>query len=79
MTDNRIIGLVILVSTLLLILGIFVSIEDFKQWENFKTEHDCKIVSRVPSTVSIGTGINPSNGAVIIVNTITQEKNWLFV
>ena len=61
------------VTAVIIVIVIYFAIKDNNDWEKFKVEHKCKIVSKQNSTV--GTGIG-SNGQVI--TTVESGKTgWL--
>lgn len=60
-------------AVLIILVVIFLIIKGDREWQRFKVEHKCKIVSKEDST--IGTGIG-SNGQVI--TTVESGKTgWL--
>lgn len=74
------------ISIALLICGvsaavIWVMLEDHKRWENFKAEHECKIVGYMDGDLSTGIGYGMTTGGqfgTVITATSTPSKTgWL--
>lgn len=47
------------------------------QWQQFVTEHECKVVGKQSGSVSTGVGVS-SSGDVVTVTTVESDKTgWL--
>ena len=56
---------------------IYFSIQEHKEWEAFKVEHECEIVSREKATTGTGVGIMPNGNVGVITTTIPSKTGWL--
>lgn len=56
---------------------IWLSIEEHKQWEEFKAAHACKIVAKVRGEVLTTVGSDSKGNAIIGTTTTADKTGWL--
>lgn len=56
---------------------IYFSIQEHKEWEAFKVEHECEVVSREKATTGTGIGIMANGQTGMITTTIPPKTGWL--
>ncbi|MGD9381107.1 MAG: hypothetical protein PVI03_01555 [Candidatus Thorarchaeota archaeon] len=58
-------------------LVIYASILEKKEWEVFKVEHECEIVSREKATTGTGVGMMANGNVGVITTTTPSKTGWL--
>ena len=58
-------------------LLVWAAIVEDREWEKFKVDHKCRIVSYQPSTSSTGTGLSPKGEITTVVVTTPDKTGWL--
>lgn len=76
-----VIGILIAVAfAAILVAAVKGSIEEHKQWEAFKTEHQCVVIGRKQGSTSVSTavGVNSEGGVTVtpITTTIPSQTAW---
>lgn len=77
MFDGLWAAFVILGVIFLIILGAYLFIKDERDWENFKTQHHCKVTAHIEGSLSNGIGISSSGKPVMTVNNEPDKTGWL--
>lgn len=67
--------LFIVCAVILIPLSIYGSIEEAKQWSEFKSSHNCKIVGKEKGHLQTGVGpVMSGSGGVAVIITSTPDK-----
>lgn len=66
---------VVVVSTV--VFSIRYAVQEAKEWEAFKVEHECEIVSREKATSSSGFGMMANGNMGVITTTTPSKTGWL--
>lgn len=65
----------------LLVIYIIASIENEKEWQAFKADHDCRVVERSDGDIHTGVGVvsnvNGQPGTVVTVSSTPDKEAWL--
>lgn len=71
--DNPIVFLI----ALFIFILISCAIREHNRWENFKKDHNCKVIEEVDSSVGIGSGISTNGEFVSTTVYIPGKECWL--
>lgn len=62
-------------SVLLLPYCFYLTIEDQKTWNEFKTDHHCRVVGKMSGSISTGVGFAPTSNGVSVIPVIEFEED----
>lgn len=62
---------------LLIPLAIWAGYIDHRQWEKYKVDHECHVVTHIPSRTYNTVGVGSNGSAVIGIATEPERSKWL--
>lgn len=79
--DYWLLVVAVLLPVVFMVVGVLVSLEKEKQWQQFKEAHACRLVGVVASQAipGIGVGFNASGNSTVVSTTqfIPEKEGWL--
>ncbi|MGX1957076.1 hypothetical protein [Serratia proteamaculans] len=61
---------------LLLCLLVLAAAAESREWEKFKSDHNCRITGKMDGDVNVGYGVSTSGNAVTTINTTPDKTGW---
>ena len=69
--------IIIVFLVLILIAGLYGSVEESKEWKKFQVDHKCEVVSKEKGSVGVGNSVSPSGGVGIVTISTPNKTGWL--
>lgn len=61
----------------LFVLAMWALMDSAKRWEEFKSQHNCKIVGKIDGDVVVGTGIGANGQMTTVVGSTAGKTGYL--
>jgi hypothetical protein len=70
-------AIVVLIFSAVIVVAISLAVDENREWESFKTQHKCKIVSQLHGDVFNTVGVSSKGNVVVGIGSTPDKTGWL--